>query len=332
MDLAGDIGGTKVWLELSSPGPDTGPGRDPAPTVLFERRYESSKYACLADVLRTFLSEHAQAAGRSGCIQRACFGVAGPVCGDRVKVTNLPWSIDARELSDAFGISRVTLVNDFAAAAHGIDALEDEALATLQAGEPDAHGQRVLIGAGTGLGVAYSVWAGRDWRAIAGEGGHIGFAPMDAIQAELWREIRDTEGRVAAEHVVSGPGLTRLYDFFRRRTGVNPVSHATPADARTIIARARAGRDPAAQEALALFAGCYGAVAGDHALAVLARGGVYICGGVAPGMLPELAGGGFLAAFNAKGPHAGMMGRIPVHVVTDTRLGLHGARHLASQL
>ncbi len=328
MNLAGDIGGTKVLLQLSA----AGAGDDPEQGVLFERRYASSKYASLVEVVRAFLFEYADGAGSTEPIQRACFGIAGPVSGGRVRVTNLPWSVDTRELSDAFGISRVRLVNDFEAAAHGIDALDREALVTLQAGEPEAHGHRVVIGAGTGLGVAYSVRTGAGWCAIAGEGGHMGFAPADEIQAELWGEIRVIEGRVAVEHVVSGPGLATLYDFFNRRAGANSGQLLSAADARAIITRARAGRDPAAEAALGVFAACYGAIAGDHALAVLAHGGVYICGGIAPGMLPELAAGGFLASFLAKGAHAALMHRIPVHVVTDTRLCLHGARSLAGRL
>lgn len=322
MILAGDIGGTKVLLQLSSTG---------AGGVLLERRYLSSKYAGLVDVIRAFLAEYAAAGGPTGGIQSACFGIAGPVSGERVKVTNLPWQIDARELARALNIPAVKLVNDFEAAVHGIEALADNALVTLQPGEADAQGHRVVVGAGTGFGVAYSVWTGTGYRAIAGEGGHMGYAPQDSIQAALWQAIRDREGRVTVEHVVSGPGLVRVYDFFLRRDGAHAPPISPSVDTASIIAGAREG-DVSAQAALDLFIASYGAVAGDHALAMLARGGVYVCGGIAPAILPQLAAGRFLASFKAKGVHAGLMRLIPVHVVTDPNLGLHGARVLAGRL
>lgn len=329
MILAGDVGGTKVLLQLSTAGSQGGPDGG----VLFERKYPSAGFSGLADVVKAFLAERAAAGGPQGRIQRACLAIAGPVSGQRVKVTNLPWEIDGRALAVGLDIADVKLVNDFEAAASGIDALDQDRLVTLQAGQPDTWGHRVVLGAGTGMGVAYAVWTGRGRCVVAGEGGHMGFAPADAVQAEFCAGIREREGRVTVEHVVSGPGLARLHDFFRRREAPSEASAASSSSLspEAVIAAARDGGDPAARLALEFFVAAYGAVAGDHALAVLARGGVYIAGGVAPAILPELVAGGFLSSFRAKGAHSDLMRGIPVHVITDDRLCLQGARTLAGQ-
>lgn len=290
MILAGDIGGTKSLLALFAPG-----AREPA----LERRLASGEFADFESLLARFLDE----AGAVR-IEAACFGIAGPVRGERVRVTNLPWDIDAARLRSRFGIARLELINDFAAAARGVGALRPEELATLQAGEPLDAAPRVVLGAGTGFGVAYVV----NGVPVAGEGGHGGFAPADAEQAALWRFLHDRLGRVQQEDVLSGAGLAHIQEFM---TGSK------------IAPEAVTGR------ALELFVACYGAAAGDHALNVMARGGVYVAGGIAPKILPQLRAGVFLAAFNAKGVFAGHMRRIPVHVVLSERLGLLGAANAA---
>jgi glucokinase len=191
----------------------------------------------------------------------------------------------------------------------------------LQAGEPEARAPQVVIGAGTGLGVAYRVWQGDRYTVIGGESGHAGFAPADERQAALWRALHAALGRVRVEHVVSGPGLARIHDFLREGRG----------EART-PEEVAAAADPVARAAVDLFLECFGAAAGDHALAILARGGVFLAGGIAPRILPRLRSGPFLAAFNAKGVHARLMARFPVNAVVNERLGLLGAGRLAAGL
>ena len=305
--LCGDIGGTKTLLAIAA----LDGGRL---DVVFERRYADRDFAAFADLVRTFHGEaHASVAG-------ACLGVAGPVEGRRVAVTNFPWEIDADSLEAILG-APVALTNDFVAAAHGIDLLRPEDIATLQAGEPEPRAPQVVIGAGTGLGVAYRVWQGDRYAVIGGEGGHAGFAPADERQAGLWRALHAEFGRVGVEQIVSGPGLARVHDFLRagRGTALAPEEIASSAD-------------PVARAALDLFLECFGATAGDHALAVLARGGVFLAGGIAPRVLPRLRSGPFLAAFGAKGTHARLMALFPVRVVVNERLGLLGAAKLAAGL
>jgi glucokinase len=325
MILAGDIGGTKTRLALLEAG-----------DVRFEGRYDSGAFSRLELLLGRFLDEARAGVGGAPRVRAACFGVAGPVLGARVTVTNLPWEIDARALEREFGIGRVALVNDFVASAHGIDALAAGSLATLQAGEPVAGAPRVLIGAGTGLGVAYALSDARGLRVVPSEGGHAGFAPADGEQAALWRFLHERLGRVEAEHVVSGPGLVRVYEHLRE-AGRHPLSLALERSlaegdgAPAIVRHALEHGDPLASHALDLFIACYGAVAGDHALGVVARGGVYVAGGIAPKIVARLSAGGFVAAFNAKGAFSSLARSLPVHVVLDERLGLLGAARLARE-
>jgi glucokinase len=305
--LCGDIGGTKTLLAIAALDGDR-------VDVVFERRYADRDFAAFADVVRTF---HGEA---RASIEGACLGVAGPIEGRRVAVTNFPWEIDAGALEAILG-APVALANDFVAAAHGIDVLRPDELATLQAGEPEPRAPQLVIGAGTGLGVAYRVWQGDRYAVIGGEGGHAGFAPADERQASLWRVLHAELGRVRVEHVVSGPGLVRIHDFIREGRG-GPRSPEEIAS----------GADPVARAAVDLFLECFGAAAGDHALAILACGGVFLAGGIAPRILPQLRNGPFLGAFNAKGVHARLAAGFPVQVVLSERLGLLGAAKLAAGL
>jgi glucokinase len=325
MIVAADIGGTKTRLALLD-----------GAALRFEQQHDSAAFGGFAAVLERFLAEARAALGAAPRLERACIGVAGPVVGARVRVTNLPWELDARALEREFGIGRVRLVNDFVANAYGVDALAAESLATLQAGAPVAGAPRVLIGAGTGLGVAYVVPDRGEPRVVPSEGGHVGFAPADEEQAGLWRFLHARLGRVEAEHVVSGPGLARIYEHLRE-VGHLPVSLAlerelAEGDAAPAIVRHALGHgDALAAAAVDLFLACYGAVAGDHALCVIARGGVYVAGGIAAKLLPRLSAGRFLAAFDDKGAFSSLARAMPVHVVLDERLGLLGAARLAQE-
>lgn len=322
MILAGDIGGTKTLLAAFD-----------GASCLYRQRFGSHDFARFADLLARFLADAAGALGKPIRCSTACFGIAGPVIGERVKVTNLPWEIDAGELDQRFGLGGVHLLNDFAAAAHGIDALGGDDLVTLQAGEPLAERPRLVIGAGTGLGVAYRLGTA----VLSGEGGHMSFAPANDRQAALWQWLHKRHGRVEVEHVVCGDGQVRIYEFLLEQQpqlagpGAREVLAADD-PARAITVRALEAQDPLAEAAVSLFIDCYGALAGDHALAVLARGGVYVAGGIAPKLLPRLSAGGFLAAFNDKGAFAATARACPVHIVVNSDLPLLGAARFAAQL
>lgn len=303
--LCGDIGGTKTLLAIVA-------GDGDRFEIVFERRYADRDFADFADLLRRFRDE-----ARTQ-VERACLGVAGPIDHRTVAVTNFPWTLDADALEAILG-APVLLANDFVAAAAGIDLLAPDDFATLQAGEPQPRAPQVVIGAGTGLGVAYRLWQNDGYAVIGSEGGHAGFAPANVLQGRLWQALHARLGRVSVEHVVSGEGLARIHEFLRDGRG----------EARSAEEIAR-GTDSVARASVELFLECFGAAAGDHALAVLAHGGVWLAGGIAPRLLGEPRRGAFLAGFNAKGRHAQLAERFPVHVVLSERLGLLGAAKLAA--
>jgi glucokinase len=318
--LTGDIGGTKTLLAI----------HDEGGAIVFRSRYPSAAAAEFADLVAAFLDEAGRALPGRPRPRLACFGIAGPVLGEQVKVTHLPWQIDAAALRARFGFERALLINDFAAAAHGIDRLAPDHLVTLQAGSPLPASPRVVIGAGTGLGLAFVA----DGRVLAGEGGHATFAPAHATQAALAQWLRGKLGRVQVEHVVSGAGFVRIYEFLlsQRRAGEGAAARealAAADPAPEIARRALEGGDALALAAVDLFLACYGALAGDHALAVLARGGVFVTGGIAPRLLARLRDGGFLAAFNDKDEFSPVTRACPVHVVLDADLPLLGAAAVA---
>lgn len=300
MKLIGDVGGTKVLLALV-----TADG-----ALIEKRRLASADFQDFDALLATYLRDLRVP------IDGGCLAVAGPVADDgrSARLTNLPWSIDAAQLEVRFGLGTLTLINDFAAVALGLAALAPERCVTLQAGEPLATSPRLVVGAGTGLGMAVLLPEGGRWRVLPSEGGNAGFAPADARQAALWSWLHARKGRVIWEDVVSGPGLANIHRFLGS-TELKPEE----------IATAAVGGDTVAGAAVELFLSCYGAFAGDMALALLPRGGVFLAGGIAAKLLPQLQAGAFLTAFNAKGRHAGVMARMPVSVVTDEEVGLAGA-------
>ena len=302
MILVGDIGGTNARLALAAPGTT-----DP----IAERRYATADFGDFESVVAAFLAE------TKATITAGCLAVAGPISDDgrSAKLTNLPWTIDVDALAARFHLGHLTLANDFAAAAIGVTVAPAETLVPLQDGEPLGQAPKLVIGAGTGLGMATLVRHGDAWRVLAGEGGHVAFAPLDEDQDRILHALRAEHGRVTAERVISGPGLAAIH---RILAGAN----LDPAE---ITRRALLEADAAALDSLDVFLSAYGAFAGDMAMAVMARGGVYLAGGIAAKLLPILPASPFLIAFNAKAEHAGLVRRMPVAVVTDPSLGLRGA-------
>ncbi len=327
MILAGDIGGTKTLLEIGAMQSDRW-------RPSFSRRYAAADHATFDSVLQTFLRDWEQHRRPGESLTHACLGVAGPTFHNRTEMTNLAWTVDGKALGAALGISHVSVVNDFFAAASGIEMLEDADLVVLQRGEALHAAPRLVIGAGTGLGVAYLAWTGTDYGVIAGEAGHACFAPATLEQIDLWRFLHTDQGPVATEQVVSGSGLARIHAYVAHTAGRSAASDAAASATLTpaaISATALGPGEPLCLRALDLFIACYGNIAGNHALAVLARGGVYIAGGIAPKILPRLEEGGFAAAFNDKGDYSKVTRKIPISVVTNARLGILGCAAIAAR-
>ena len=364
MILAGDVGGTKVNLGLFEPsGEGTGPLR-----LLAAASFASSAFAGLAEVAEAFLRQASPvvaAAGRPE-VTAACFGVAGPVIDNRTSTPNLAWEIDGGELARRLGLPAVLLINDLVATAEGIPLLADDELASLQAGDarqPQAGveaprgrdasepvaGNQVLIAAGTGLGMALLPVAGGVRVTVPSEGGHADYAPRDADEAALLLYLRRRFGEhVSVERVVSGPGLVVIYEHLRDAGDASEspavsaaLSAAAPSatagdaggdPARVIAEAALAGADALCGRALDMFISAYGAAAGNLALTGTAVGGVYRGGGIAPKILPRLAGGSFIRAFLDKGRFEAYLRRIPVRVLLNDRTAMLGAARRAAAM
>lgn len=313
MILAGDVGATKILLEV-------GEFRSDRWQTKLGRRYATREVDSFSTLLTSFLGEWNQVRGKGERITGAGFGVAGAAIGNKIKMTHRPFAVDGDAIRERFLIPKVEVVNDLAAAARGLEALGPRDLVTIQAGKPVPEAPRVILGVGTGLGVAYLVPTDGGYDIIPGEGGHVGFAPATFAQSRLWQSIFERHGRVSAEDVVSGKGLTNIVHF---TSGGN---FSESASAETLVERA--ATDDAAASALDLFVECLGSLAGDHALAVMARGGVYLMGGVITRVYERVRDGRFSEAFCAKGAHSATMMKIPVKAVTNERLALIGAAKL----
>jgi len=321
MLLAGDIGGTKTILALVED------------RKIFRREtYPSARFASLEEMVKTFLG------GLPREITRACFGVAGPVLDDVCRATNLPWVIDARHLERELELPRVALVNDFHALAIGITELSPSELATLNDAPSDPRGPWVVIGAGTGLGEAVVTKSATGYEVLSSEGGHTDFGPRNELEIELLRFLLKRHHRVSYERIVSGPGLTALYEFFRDQK-VAPCAEVEALLAQqrdeapaVISGHGLDSKDAICQKTLDLFVTLYGAEAGNLALKVVARGGVYVAGGIAPKILPKLLDGTFKKAYLDKGRLSTIVEKTPVKVVLNPDAGLIGAATIAAHL
>lgn len=319
--LSGDIGGTNARLAVFRFGGGAG-GRDWE--ILASKTYPARDFQGLEEVLREFLRE----TGLRPAI--ASLGVAGVIRGGAVRMTNLPWQPDAGRIARDLALSRVLFLNDLEAAAWGIEALGPSGQTVLHAGEPDAEGNRCLCSAGTGLGEAGMVSTPAGHLPFHSEGGHVNFAPRDAVEIDLLRHLMAQFGHVSYERVVSGPGLLNVYAFLRDTgRGTEPgwladrIRGGSPG--KVVTECALAGESELCTAAVELFARVYGSAAGNLALKTTATGGVWLGGGIAPSILPFLGAAGFREAFVSKGRLTPVMEKIPVSVVTDDRLALLGA-------
>lgn len=331
MILCADVGATKTLLGLARLDES---GRV---KVVASQRYVAAQVGTFEAMLDRFLSDHAQRLSEP--LRAACFGVAGPVNGQVVQMTNLPWRLDAIALSQKLGGIPVRLANDFEAAASGIDGLSPADVLCLQAGQVVPGAPQLVIGAGSGLGVAFRIWQatpqGGRYQVVTGEGGHFGFTPINAEQDRALMRLRAHVVRPVAEHFVSGPGLANFYTFLDTEGGgkallkdhhvVATASNTGGLTGEEVFRRATQDSEPRALHALHHFLLSYGVVAGDYALATLAKGGVFLAGGIAQKLGPLMQDGRFLVGFRQKGPYADLMATIPVHVVNEPDLGLRGA-------
>ena len=325
MILAGDIGGTKTLLGLF----DAAPAR---PRPLLVRSFGTLDHPDLQTMIAEFMKhdDAGEARAAHGGIESACFGVAGPVVDETVKVTNVPWFVDARRVAAALGIARVALLNDLEALAHAVPVLRESETHVLQEGEALRGGNNGLIAAGTGLGQALIHNIDGRFVPSASEAGHADFAARTEREITLTRDLTRRYGRADVEHVVSGRGLVTIHRIAHQQLCAAAVDLESPDAPAAISTAALERRCPGCVETLDMFVDAYGAESGNLALRAVSTGGLYIGGGIAPKILPVLTTGVFMRAFRAKPPLDRMLSAMPVKVILNAESGLLGAAVFAA--
>ncbi len=317
MILAGDVGGTKVHLALY----DFTEGKL---NHARDKQYPAKEYSGLEEIVKEFLG--------TDQVSAACFGVPGPVRDGRLRLTNLPWTLDSRELAKNLQIDHVFLINDLEANGYGVAELGPDQIFTLSEGDASQIGNRGLIAAGTGLGEGILAWNGRIHVPYPSEGGHTDFGPRSEDEIELLRFLqRKYNGRVSYERVVSGMGLTNVYEFLRDSKGMDEPKWladdiaAVDDPNRIITEMALSAKSEICAKTLDMLVSIYGAEAGNLALKVLSVGGMYVGGGIAPKILEKLKDGTFIKAFQDKGRLSQLLINMPVRVILDSGAALMGA-------
>lgn len=309
--LIGDIGGTNARFALV-PGPGM--------ALSAPRTLACADFPGPAEAIRSYL-----AAVETPAPRWASIGVATPVTGDQVRMTNHHWAFSIEALRRALGLDRLALLNDFAALALALPALAPDQLAAVGGGTPSPGAPLALLGPGTGLGVAGLVRHNGLEIPIEGEGGHVTLPASTPREAEVIAVLARRYPHVSAERALSGPGLAALYQALGALSG----SVLEALDAASITERGLSGHCTQCREALDLFCALLGTVAADLALTLGALGGVYIGGGIVPRFGAYFANSPFRARFERKGRFSDYLARVPVYVIQARYPGLIGAaRHL----
>lgn len=318
--LGGDIGGTKTLLAIF---------REEGDRLIIERqeKYISSDHKGLEDIIQKFQTEK---------VGVACFGIAGTIKNGICRTTNLPWVVDAQKIATQFNINNVFLINDLQANAYGLKGLSSKDLYTLNQGV-ESKGNRVLISAGTGLGESLLFFDGNDHVPLASEGGHSDFAPRDDLEIELFKYLRKQFGHVSYERVLSGQGLVNLYRFLidggYEKEGIEVKEQMeNGVDQAVIVSKfGISSEDPACKRVLEWFCSLYAAEAGNLALKVVAMGGVFLGGGIAPKIIKAFKKEEFLKSFSDKGRFSDFLRDIPVHIVLEEQTALFGASYFCQR-
>ena len=321
MILAGDVGGTKcnlAWYEIN----------EKSHRKIIAERYESRDFPTFEEIISRFLSDtHAKTEGAgANAIEAAGFGVAGPVIDHRVKATNLPWVVDAAALRKQLRTQHVVLLNDLGATGYSLALMSPSELSILNRGTPAPQATRALLAAGTGLGEAILFWDGGRHIVASTEGGHTDFAPRTEQEIEFLRYMKMREEFVSVELILSGRGFKSIHTFLD--ASVQHASFEEPdadAAAPEITQLALAGQCPVCVQTLDLWVSMYGSEAGNLALKTLARGGVWVAGGIAVKIRKKMEDGTFFKAFCEKEKFGALLAQIPIQMVLNEEAPLIGA-------
>lgn len=321
MILAGDVGGTKCNIALFAE-------RNEKLDVVFRQRFASKDFARFDLIIKEFTRQAAPHLTDEK-VRAAGFGVAGPVINNRIHATNLPWVIDADNLSEELGVKTIALMNDLGATGHSLEHLPAEDFVVLNQGTPVRGATRALLAAGTGLGQSILFWDGNRYRVVPSEGGHSDFAPHTDEQIELLKFMRKRYPQVSWELILSGRGFRTIHEFLSS-TVKHPIFDDPDADPAPFITKTGLSKEcPVCVRTLDLWTAIYGAEAGNLALKVLALGGVYVAGGIAVKILPKIQDGTFFKAFRDKWHFGEMLSNVPVSVVLNESAPLIGAAYEA---
>ena len=323
MLLVGDIGGTKTLLGFCEP-------LSPRPIIHHVQRFSTLDYHSLEDLLSVFLRTSSNVL----TLEAAILGVAGPVRNNASALTNVPWHVDASQLSKEFRIPEVYVLNDLVAMGYAVPVLSSDELSIVHAGRPDPNGNNALIAPGTGFGEITLVRVGDQLIPVASEAGHADFAARTPLEKNLLEFLKSKSDRISNEHVLSGPGLTSIHQFTHSDAACAVVGQVKkPKDfPAAIIETALAKGCKYCVNALNLFVGALGAEAGNHGLRSLATAGIYIGGGMASRILPALRSPIFLNAFREKRQLEELVTSMPITVITTPYPVLIGASVVARNL
>lgn len=316
MILVGDIGGTRTRLAAFQ----TEGNRL---ECVVQKSYPSQEHDGLPEILPHFVR------GQGIPVHSACFAVAGPVRDGRSKISNLPWTIDSRELATQLRLDKVGLLNDLESYAYGIDALDSKDFITLSEGSEDAEGNRAVISAKTGLGMAGLYWDGFRHHPFACEGGHADFAPRNDVEMDLFSHLQKKHGRISNERILSGPGIRNIYEFLRdtkvaEEPGWLKDEIAASSDVSATIANA-APKAPICDKTMEIFVNVFGAETGNCALRYMTTGGIFIAGIIAVKNVEKMKAPAFMQAFLDKGRMGDLLKDMPVKIILNDDCGLIGA-------
>lgn len=305
--IVADVGGTNARFALVPPN---------STDVYNAETLKVKDFAHIADAFRHYIKNQ-----NITDPDQACVALAGPVEGDQVHLTNGDWAFSVEQTRQDLGLQKLQVINDFKAQAAAIPYLKQDELLLLGGKEPVAGRFKVIVGPGTGLGVAGAIETSDGVLIVQGEGGHIGLSPTTDREMAVHQKLLEQYGRVSAERIVCGSGLRKLHQTLQELDGrsENPRTEAE------VVAMALAGDDATCSEALDMFLAYLGAVAGDQALTFGAVGGVYIAGGIVPRVKDYIANSQFRTRFEAKGRLTHMIKNIPTYLVMARKSGVIGA-------
>lgn len=323
--LAADIGGTKTNIGIF----DSEHGcRSP----IVEETLLCKNYSSFNELLKDFLD------GKEYSIESACFAAAGPVREGRVKLTNLPWLLEEEGLKQVLGIESVYVINDLVALAYSISELTEKDIATLHEGLPEKQGTIGIVAPGTGLGMAFLIWEGSKYIACPSEGGHASFSPVNEEELTLLRLLFPQKKHVSFEYLCSGMGIPSIYNYLKEQVGLEEPGWlsnqlANEKDHAPVIVQAALNKKVECNicdETVRFFIKLLAVACGNFAVTIMTTGGIYLGGGILPGLLSFLKDGVFRKRLLEKGEMAELLENIPISVITNPKAGLIGAAIYAS--